>query len=84
MNQYQNIIGRSNPGAYSSIKGGYSSTAKTYPVPKGYQKRTPGKILKIKIWKLSKDFDDMIRQETNLIIGRQKNEPIAVSSRQAK
>jgi len=67
MNQYQNnITGRSNPSSYSSyigtIKGGYSSTAQNYPIPQEYQKRIPGKILKVKVWKLSRDHDAMVEK----------------------
>lgn len=69
--------------SYSTIKGGSSSTATVIPYPVGYQRRIPGKILKVKIWKISKDFDNMMNQAIKQHIFT-NSEPIFVSSRKAK
>ena len=79
--------------SYSTIKGGSSSTATVIPYPVGYQRRIPGKILKVKIWKISKDFDDMIDREVNQVIENNPDlkkaiesisPPIFISSRKAE
>lgn len=87
---------RTKPGIrskYSTVIGGTSSTATVVPYPIGYQKRTPGKILKVKIWKISKDFDDMLDREVNKVIENNPdlkkaiesiNPQIFISSRKAE